>query len=137
MKILIGIDPDVDKSGVAVKIDGSISTTLLRFFELFDFLKKAKDKGEVFVVLEAGFLNKGNWHTKKNGSAALNAYIGSQTGRNHETAHKLEEMLQYLEIKYRLVRPTKSKKGVRFFRMATGIQKKVTQDEIDAAMLIV
>jgi hypothetical protein len=37
-KVIIGIDPDVNRSGVAVKNDGLISVHLMGFFELFDWL---------------------------------------------------------------------------------------------------
>lgn len=136
-KIQIGIDPDVDKSGVAVKNKDGIVLMNLRFFDLFEYLKTTKILyGDMIVVIEGGWLNKSNWHKKQNGSAALNAKIGSHTGANHEAGRKIVEMCEYLEIKFRVVRPSKSKVNTQFFYKLTGI-KRSNQEQRDAYMLIV
>ena len=130
--VKIGIDPDVEKNGVAIKHDGKLTLHNLKFFELFDLLKTYPNAQ---VVIEGGWLNKSNWHTKRNGSAALNAKIGNHTGANHEVGRKIVEMCEYLDIDYRVVRPTKSKVKSDLFHKITGI-KKSNQEQRDAAMLI-
>tara|TARA_R110002012_G_scaffold321174_1_gene547892 strand:+ start:3164 stop:3610 length:447 start_codon:yes stop_codon:yes gene_type:complete len=136
-RILIGIDPDIDKSGVAIDNCSTITLCILRFFNLFDMFKELKSLDiPMLVVVEGGWLNKGNWHKKKEGSAALNAKIGSHTGANHEVGRKIVEMLEYLEISHKVVRPTKSKVNAKLFKMITGINKRTNQEQRDAYMLI-
>jgi hypothetical protein len=71
--MLIGIDPDVYKSGVAFINEKTITLKNLTFFELFDFLSFYKEKiNKPIVYIECGFLNKSNWHKKAGKSAAFN-----------------------------------------------------------------
>ena len=64
-KFLIGIDPDVDKSGVAIIDGNNVTLDNLTFFKLFDYLKFYKEKErKPTVYVECGFLNKSNWHKK-------------------------------------------------------------------------
>lgn len=139
-RILIGIDPDIDKNGVAYKEGDYTELHNLKFFELFEFLENVlKDKNktqELLVVIEAGWQNKSNWHIKKKGSAALNAKIGNNTGRNHETGRKIVEMVEYLEITHKLVKPTTSKLNAKLFKKITSIEKRTNQEVRDAMMLI-
>lgn len=136
-KIIIGIDPDVTKSGVAIKKGGKVELLNLEFFKLFKSLSDlhASSQYEIKVYIECGFLNKGNWH-KVNGSNSINAQIGQRTGANHETAKKIVEMCQYLGLSYQEVKPTKSKVRSDFFKQITKIDKRTNQEQRDAYMLI-
>ena len=103
--VVIGIDPDVDKSGVAYMETGSrmLEATCLTFAELLDYLREAgevlTERGKSFVVVvEAGWLNKAHWHVGKGGSAARSALIGNHTGRNHEVGRKIVEMCRHYGI---------------------------------------
>lgn len=132
-KTVVGIDPDIDKSGVALIKDKKVTLLNLTFFELFDFFNKEDPS---LVIVEAGWLNKGNWHTKDKGSAAINAKIGNNTGRNHETGRKIVEMLEYLKIPCLEKKPTQSKLNAKLFGMITKIKTKTNQEQRDAYMLI-
>ena len=139
-RILIGIDPDVDKSGVAIKNGDKIELLSLTFFGLFDFfnqvlLEKGKSE-QLLVVIEGGWLNKGNRHTKSKGSAALNAKIGENVGRGHEVGRKIVEMVEYLEITHKVVRPTRSKLNAQVFKKITKIEGGTNQEKRDAFMMI-
>ena len=97
--VVIGIDPDVDKSGVAFLIVESrvLEVYSLPFADLLDYLREIRDilmrEGKYFVVVvEAGWLNKAHWHVGRGGSAARSAAIGNHTGRNHEVGRKIVEM---------------------------------------------
>lgn len=144
-KVLIGIDPDVTKSGYARldKNDGSFILRNLTFFELYDTLLyysmafENKITFQVEVFIEAGWLNKSNWHTSCKMSVALAAQIGQRTGANHETGKKIVEMCEYLNIKYTLVKPTKSKVDAKEFKTLTKYEGRTNQEQRDAAMLIV
>ena len=144
-KILIGIDPDVDKSGVAQMAFESLGLLNLSFFHLFDFLSHAKNISEntvitakipIKVYIEAGWLNKSNWHTSDSKSRHVNTRIGNNTGANHEVGRKIAEMCEYLKIDYELVRPTQSKVDAVYFKQLTKYQGRTNQEQRDAAMLI-
>lgn len=72
--VVIGIDPDVDKSGVAYLMVEArvIELVNLTFADLLDYLRETRDvltkEGRFFVVVvEAGWLNKAHWHVGKGG----------------------------------------------------------------------
>ena len=110
--ILIGIDPDTEKSGVAIKHD-VLELYNFNFFQLYDFLYNFKDKN-IKVYIECGFLNGGNRHIAK----------------------KICEMCEYLKIEFIQVRPTKAKCNSDYFKKITGYKKRTNQEQRDALMLI-
>jgi hypothetical protein len=137
-KILIGIDPDVDKSGFAFKTKGEIKLSNMHFFQLFsslENLRKENEKEDLMVYIEAGYLNKGNWH-KTNGTNSINAQIGQRTGANHQVAKLICQMCVYLDINFCEVKPTRSKVNAEFFKQITKIDKRTNQEQRDALMLI-
>lgn len=138
-KVLIGIDCDVDKSGVCVYLSKScFQLHNLAFFQLFDKLLELKSNPSinVEVFIEAGWLNKSNWHKVNNGSAAINANIGLRTGANHEVGRKIVEMCQYLGLKHHLIKPTKSKVDAETFKVITKYQGRTNSEMRDSCMLI-
>lgn len=138
-KLFIGIDNDVEKSGVCLYYSKNNFELLnLKFFELFDKLNFLKDceNLEIEVIIEAGWLNKSNWHKVVNGSSAINANIGLRTGANHEVGRKIVEMCEYLNLKYSLVKPTKSKVDAKAFEKITKYQGRTNQEQRDACMLV-
>ena len=141
----IGIDPDTDKSGVALfnaekkKVTGLHN---MRFFELFGYLSDGKETDGVGieVVIEAGWLNaKSNFHGAFGGAAER---IGAKVGANHETGKKIAEMCEYLNIPYKLVKPLSLKpwggKKINHaqFVQLTGWVGRTNQEQRDAAMLV-
>jgi len=145
MHLIVGIDPDVTKSGVAVKYpDGRWELSNLTFFELFDYLQF--DKANIKeVVVEASWLISHNWHASKGGSAAINANIGARTGANHETGRKIVEMCAYLGIPCRERKPLKKIwKGpdgkithAEFVKLLNLSLKRTNSEMRDAALLII
>ena len=138
-KLLIGIDCDVEKSGVCLYYSKNTFELLnLTFFELFDKLDFLKDceNLDIEVFIEAGWFNKSNWHKVSNGSAAINANIGLRTGANHEVGRKIVEMCQYLGLKHHLIKPTKSKVDAETFKAITKYQGRTNQEQRDAAILV-
>ncbi len=136
-KILIGIDPDVDKSGVAFLNGNHLELNNLTFFELFDYLRDYKNEFKNLIIyIECGFLNGGNRHLKLAGSHSLNSKIGERIGANHETAKKIIEMCEYLRITYFKVKPTRTKSTNEFFKQVTGYKGQTNQEQRDAFFLI-
>jgi len=133
--IMIGIDPDVKKSGVAIKRGNSLEVTSLSFFDLFEVLKAVKN-GNVIVRIEAGWMNaKSNFHGHAGQSKVVGERIAAKVGANHETGKKIVEMCEYVGIAFELVKPTNSKMTPAYFKMATGITTR-NQEHIDAAVLV-
>lgn len=142
-KILIGIDPDCKKSGVAIKEKGvhELNVDCFTFFELLEYLKSVRELFEdVFIYIEAGWLNKkSNYHNYINQSKQVDEIIAKKVGANHETGKKIVEMCEYLNLKYELIKPTSKKITPEYFEKLTGMKVKgeFKQDMIDAGMLII
>ena len=124
MKIsrIVAIDPDVTKSGVAEIDTGNRNVTVkaMTFPELIDHINGIESKESVRIAVEAGWLNKPNWHFAK--SIAIAGSIGNDVGRNHETGRKIVEMCEHVGFSVSLVRPLK--------KQGTGAGGKVTHSEI-------
>ena len=145
--IIIAIDADVTKSGVArLQKDGrKIDGFNLSFPELLEMLWKEKERGKdsCRVVVEAGYLNKSNWHLDYYDTKASAAAKGNAAGRNHEVARKIIEMCEYWGLPVSPVKPLKKcwkgKDGKITHEELTYFcpisNKKTNQDLRDAALL--
>jgi len=145
MKVLIGIDPDTNKNGVAKwsPLTKELDLHSFTFFELFDFLN-IQYPGTI-VIIEAGWMNqKSNYHLSKwakekkdDDSKDYGESIAKKVGACHEVGRKIVEMCEYLGIKYELVVPDNKRHKVKaeYFERLTGI-KRSNQDTRDAAMLV-
>jgi len=107
-QLIIAIDPDTEKSGVAYFTIGTsgIKLKTFSFFDLLEFLKEKRNLINMVIVEASWLIKKSNWHSNKNGSNYGSA-IGARTGANHETGKKIVEMLEYLKIPVCLKRPLK------------------------------
>lgn len=81
MRVYIGIDPDIDKSGVAYYegLTKRYKLMNLTFFDLLDYLDELKHEadGNLMVVIEGGWLNKSNWHIQ-----GQNQRVSTQIGKS-------------------------------------------------------
>lgn len=131
-KIVIAIDPDVDKSGVCYYnvTEGKVESSSLAFPELLDYLKfiseKKIDDSVVKVVIEAGWLNKSHWHGAYSKNTRIAATIGNATGRNHEIGRKLVECAKHYGLDVIEQKP--------FVKKWNGADGKITQKELDMVM---
>jgi hypothetical protein len=139
---IFGIDPDSKKSGIAFyqKLTGKYQVDIGKFFEIFKTLNSYKTQNTL-VIIEAGWLNKSNWHVNKSQSNAVSGLIGNKTGLNHQTGILIEQMCQYLNVEYKLVRPTTSKWNAETCKNLTKVEMKhipteSKQDCRDALKLI-
>lgn len=150
VQVIVGIDPDVERSGIAyldVTKDPALSLNALHFPVLIEYLRTikmqcAKEDKTLRVIIEAGWLNRSNWHLNPRDSKAVIAAKGNQAGRNHEVGRKIAEMCLYHEIPHELIKPlTKMWKGrerkisATEFNEITGYRGRTNQEMRDAGLL--
>ena len=117
--VYIGIDPDVDASGVA-RLDGDrIECTTLLFPALLEYILENRD---AHFVIEASWMTGHVWHGRGNRGKAHSASLGYDVGRNHEVGKKIAEFLDWNNIGYTLQPPLK--------KLWKGKDGKITHAEI-------
>ncbi|OBC76624.1 hypothetical protein A7907_03585 [Acinetobacter baumannii] len=135
-KIIIGIDPDLEKSGVAVLGQSHFELKNLNFAEVVELFKAEQDLIKK-VVIEAGWLNKkANFRSGANKSIAVNEQISRRVGENHATGKLLVQMAKHMGLAVIEVKPTKAKINSEDFKRITGWQGRTNQEQRDAGMLI-
>lgn len=127
--LFIGIDPDTVKSGVGVvRIgeDGSVTVECctLALPELVDRLRTyaSSAQGGVHIVIEAGWLNAGNWHLHPRDSRQMAAAKGRQAGRNHQLGLDLCSLLDHHDVPHSEVAP--------LCKCWRGPDRKITHEEL-------
>lgn len=134
-QIIIGIDPDLEKSGVAI-LGSDLQLKNLTFHETVELFRNEQDSIKK-VVIEAGWENKkANFRVGGNHSRQVNEQISRRVGMNHATGILLAEIAQAMGIAVLLVKPTKSKLDAKEFNKITGWQGWTNQEVRDAAMLV-
>ncbi len=146
---IIAIDPDVTKSGVAFLHLPSreLHCEALAFPDLIDDLHAVHEAATALsepltVVVEAGWINHSNWHTKARESARTAAAKGRDAGRNHEVGRKIIEMARHMGIETVEQRPLRKcwqgadrKITAPELAAITGYTRRTSQDMRDAALL--
>ena len=146
MKIYIGIDPDTDRSGVAIFSNNIMQCAALAFADMVGLLlqmqKEAEQQGdELIVVVEAGWLNKSNWHITFRDNAWLAAAKGIAVGRNQQVGKCLVELLRAENIQVVEQKPLRKvwRKGkishAELAKLVKLNQKRTNQEMRDAALL--
>jgi hypothetical protein len=100
----IGIDPDVDKSGIAIIKSNKLRSLSMPLIDLYEWLKLVATQIEV-VKIEASWLISHNWTA--NGSFATSLKIANRTGANHQIGKEIVKMCEKLNINYNLIKPLK------------------------------
>lgn len=126
---IIGIDPDIEKSGVCLlnRENQEVVLSNLEFPPLIDYLCRTNDEireqGKTLaVVVEAGYLNKSNWHLTRRDNARTASTKGYYVGRNHEVANCIIKTCLYKGIDTIEFKPLN-----KFWKGADG---KITHEEI-------
>lgn len=95
--IAIGIDPDVDRSGIAI-VDTEARMVELKsepfaktLALLQTYICEWSQENRVKVIIEAGWLNRSNWHLPYGVNAHKAASIGRAQGRNEQVSRGLLE----------------------------------------------
>lgn len=128
-KIIIAIDPDTEKSGVAM-LESKLRTieacsmdfpTLLYMLQKIADLYRFSKTMRIIVVVEAGWVNKvSNYHTA---AGRKGQRIAKNVGANHETGKKIVEMAKSYGLEVIEQPPLK--------KIWQGKNGKITQDELD------
>lgn len=141
--LVIGIDPDLVKSGVAVSFNGSLSQLYaLSFPELLEFAKaKHVEHGNrVEFIVEEVEADKTTYNRKKTNEHQMRK-IAQNVGQVKAVKRVLVECLQHEGIPVRLVRPLRgeykkqAKNDAKYFNRITGWTSGSNQDKRDAALL--
>jgi hypothetical protein len=127
--IIIAIDPDVEKSGVATFSPATLGLFAhsLTLPELIDYIRTkhsalAETAYPLLVVIEAGLMNGSNHHLKSKGQYHA-AKIGEHVGRNHEISMQIGKFCEHYQIPYEFKRPLK--------KCWKGKDGKITKEELD------
>lgn len=138
-KYIVSIDPDTDKSGIAVinNSEKTIDVYSLTFPYCIKFIRNMFDSKKsddtIILFIEGGWLNKkSNFHSfsknktdgKENNIQFIGERIAGKVGANHETGKKLCEMFDYYNIPYTIVKPLKK----------IWKDKKISHDEINGIL---
>lgn len=133
--IIIGIDPDVNKSGVAqLGMAGrEMGVFSLSFPELLDYLQSMRQRemvegSRVLVVVEASWRISTNWHIKREDNARTVASKGKDAGRCHEVGRKIVECARHYGLEVNEQLPLK--------KIWKGKDGKITDEEIKVFMPI-
>ncbi|MGQ1157802.1 hypothetical protein ACT436_14425 [Acinetobacter baumannii] len=134
-QIIIGIDPDLEKSGVAI-LGNDLQLKNLTFPETVELFRNEQDSIKK-VVIEAGWENKkANFRVGGGHSRQVNEQIARRVGMNHATGKLLVQMAQHMGLAVIEVKPTKTKVNSDEFNRITGWQGRTNQEQRDAGMLI-
>lgn len=145
-KLIIGIDPDVDKNGVAVldTFTKAVEVHSMILPELTELLKRqVYRKDDVTVVVEAGFMITHNWHLKTDDGRRMAAAKGVNQGRNGQVGRIIVQFCEYYELEvvkqYPLTKCWKGKDGKitheEICQFVPDFPSRSNQEERDAALL--
>ena len=127
---VIGIDPDVDRNGCAILrvSDHSMDVKMLTFPRLMDYIRETGERYRnagisLIVVIEAGWMNRSNFHILRSHGKQGIASLGVDQGRNEQVSRLIGEFMEHYGIDYEFKRPlTKCWKGK---------DRKITKEEIE------
>lgn len=138
--ITIGIDPDLDKSGLAIIEEGKITAmSKYSFPELIELLTDMKKNGEIFkVYLEDPEANKPVFFRKGNQKVMLK--IAQNVGQVKAVARLINECLLFNSVTCHKIKPLvgyakKAKRDSELFNKITGWEKRSNEDCRDAALI--
>lgn len=144
---VVGIDPDQDKSGVAIysRIEKRlIAVACLGFADLLNLLNE-QPKGETIFYLEAGWLNSSVWHGEPptagswpiRSRLANAAEVGRRVGINHGVGICLHNYLLCHNDHdlVRLEKPTTTKWDAETFAKMTGWKGRTNPETRDAGRI--
>lgn len=105
-QIVIGVDPDADRHGVATYVDGNLTELkMLNCVELMDEISHLGDMA--LVSIEDVMANKFVYSRNRGGSKSVQSKIAMQIGQCQQAQKELMQWLEWYEIPYVLHKPQK------------------------------
>lgn len=146
---IIGIVPDVEKSGVAVLYTETRQFTIIQAASLYEVLvlfaetKKTIMEGGTAVIVIEDSDNTSNWHLSSKVSPRAAAAIGHGAGMCHATQRHFEEFAKVCSLEVVKQKPLKKTWMGRdgkitqeeIMQFIPGLPKKMNQECRDAALL--
>lgn len=133
--IKIGIDPDTDKSGVAVMKDNEvIKLEMIEFYDLLEFLSDLKYKYDKYIVIiEKGEDNKALFNANKEPNKLKANRIAMNTGRNFETSILLIKHCKRHQIPHKTYAPRTPKMNHQYVsKLVKNMPKRSNEEKRDA-----
>lgn len=135
---VVGIDPDVDRCGFAIKDKDTgtiIEVKALQFFDVINRINKLKQDSIVIAYIDAGWLiSKSNWHSFQ--GTRIGERIAKNVGACHQVGKLLVEYCKRKGIVCYEVKPTNAKLSDNYFKKLNIWNARINQDCRDACMLI-
>jgi len=134
MKYSIGVDPDSDKMGVAIYIDGKIdSLNNWRIVDFVGWLISCNDPVEVSI--EDVMSNQFVYTRNQGASKAAQSKVAMHVGRCQQNQIELQRWLDHYDISYKLFKPQNGNwaKNKAQFEMATGWEGRSNEETRSAA----
>jgi len=135
-KIVVGIDPDSDKHGVAIYNDGELdSLESWQLTDVIDFLECMHPSIKVVFSIENVMANQFVYSRNNQKNMALQGKIGMSIGRCQQSQVEIMRILDHYEVPYVLHKPTKDNwdKDKNKFQKVTGWIGKSNEDTRSAA----
>lgn len=142
-KVIIGCDPDSDKSGIAVYVNNELE--VLKSMSLMGFINELQNLKDIYEEIELHIEDvKGNkcssfnWVKMANKAKErrVNAKISEKVGMCKQVQSEIERIAEYFDVKivHHKVSPRWKKTGEKaLFERATGWTKQSNEDTRSAA----
>ena len=123
-RYILGIDPDLEKSGIAL-LDRQrgefLKVSAVSFVEMSLILRgDVPDKDDITIVLEDSDLST-NWHVNPRDNVHVAAAKGRSIGMCHATARHIKELAEYYQMQVVQMKPLR--------KCWKGPNGKITHDE--------
>jgi len=100
IRTIIGIDPDIDKSGIAVYMNGKYTKiTTMWLWDLFELLYSCNSINDYIIIIEDSNLKTNTWHKGGRGAA-------SNVGKNKAISKQIVMFCKHHNLLHKAVEPS-------------------------------
>lgn len=148
--ITIGIDPDIEASGVAIvaNTDKRLHLCRMGLPEIIHLSERIAElypdsQAAIKIYVEGGWLNQSNWHIRGRDTPRRAAALGYDVGRNHQIGHDIIALLTAQGYSVTPVKPLAKVWATPTGKISHQLLQRITnqsiprcnQDERDAAII--
>lgn len=137
--MVVGIDPDIEASGVAIILEGKIEKLIkMTFFELIKFIDE--NQLDAFFIVENVELHSSLYAIHIGKNSRVREKIAQNVGKVKAVCRLIEEFLIQIDANFVLAKPIKgflkkTKKDKLYFNQLTGWNGNSSEDTRDAAII--